>query len=78
MKWEYESKRFRIGKGRHYTPDFYLPELDEYIELKGWLTKKGEKKIALFRELYPTIKLYVFMERHLKDEVLILRPRLAA
>jgi len=36
--FEYEKKVFSVGLGektRYYTPDFYLPELDEYVELKG-------------------------------------------
>ena len=32
------------GKKRRYTPDFYLPETDEYIEIKGYKTKKDEAK----------------------------------
>ena len=65
ISWEYESKRFALGKGKHYTPDFYLPNQDEYVELKGWMTKKDEKKIKLFRTLYPDIKLYMFFGNNL-------------
>lgn len=34
IKWLYESKTFDLGNTT-YTPDFYLPETDEYIEIKG-------------------------------------------
>jgi hypothetical protein len=37
--WEYEPKHFPYidveGKRRTYTPDFYLPEKDKYIEIKS-------------------------------------------
>ena len=42
---------------RRYTPDFYLPQSDEYVEIKGYKTKKDEakweqfpKKIVILRE----------------------------
>jgi hypothetical protein len=64
-KWEYESKRFFLSKGRYYTPDFYLPDQDTYIELKGWFTKKDRKKIEKFQKLYPDVKYYLFFGKHL-------------
>jgi hypothetical protein len=36
IKWLYESKTFDLGNCT-YTPDFYLPEKNEYIEIKGYL-----------------------------------------
>lgn len=33
--WEYAPRSFDIG-GHTYTPDFYLPELDTYIEVKNF------------------------------------------
>lgn len=38
IRFEYEKKVFETevnGKKRFYTPDFYLPDSDEFIELKG-------------------------------------------
>lgn len=32
------------GKKRRYTPDFYLPKIDKYIEIKGYKTKKDDAK----------------------------------
>lgn len=32
------------GKHRSYTPDFYLPDTNEYIEIKGYKTLKDEAK----------------------------------
>ena len=33
----FERKRIKFDNTRHYTPDFYIPELDVFIEVKGWL-----------------------------------------
>lgn len=65
IQWEYEKKKFMLSKGHYYTPDFYLPDQDEYVELKGWMTNKDEKKLAKFAKKYPAIKLYVFGGKHL-------------
>lgn len=70
IRWTYESKKFCIGNGRYYTPDFYLVDQKEYVELKGWMTKKDEKKIEKFRELYPELKLYVFFGKQQLAKVL--------
>ena len=35
IKWQYESKRFETPYGT-YCPDFYLPAIDYYIEVKGF------------------------------------------
>lgn len=36
------------GKVRRYTPDFYLPETCEYIEIKGYKTPKDDAKWSYF------------------------------
>ena len=38
IKWLYAPKSFDIG-GQFYTPDFYLPKLDKYIEVKNFWWK---------------------------------------
>lgn len=43
-KWEYEQEGFILSDGTHYLPDFYLPELDYYVEIKGDKPNKAEKK----------------------------------
>lgn len=35
IKWDRTTLHF--DKSHRYTPDFYLPEYDWYIEVKGWL-----------------------------------------
>ncbi len=57
IEWLYESKTFDLGDTT-YTPDFYLPEFDCYIEIKGWFRIKGQKKFRKFKRLYKNIKLF--------------------
>ncbi len=49
-----------------FTPDFYLPELDLYIELttlKQSLVTKKNRKLRRLRELYPDIKIKLLYNR---------------
>lgn len=46
--WEYESKRFAFSDCT-YTPDFYLPKRNQYIEVKGWMSERSKKQISAFR-----------------------------
>jgi hypothetical protein len=34
-EWEYEPEVFKLTKSKRYIPDFYLPEEDRWIEVKG-------------------------------------------
>jgi hypothetical protein len=36
------------GKSHRYFPDFYLPETEEYIEIKGYKTERDEAKWKYF------------------------------
>jgi len=58
IKWQYESRYFDLGT-QGYRPDFYLPELDCYWEVKGWHGPRSQKTISLFRNLFPDIALVV-------------------
>jgi len=57
LKWAYESHTWLLPDGSVYTPDFWVPSLDVYFEVKGLLTEDGATKIALFRSAYPHIDL---------------------
>ncbi len=35
IKYEYEPEGFDLGKAGKYLPDFYLPQVDMYAEVKG-------------------------------------------
>lgn len=58
VRFQYEPDRFDLGS-TSYMPDFYLPEYGLYIEVKGWMTPAAERKIDLFREKYPSERLFV-------------------
>ena len=68
LEWHYEPRTFELerdAKGRvtlAFTPDFYLPEQDLYIELttlRAKLMKVKHRKIRRMRELYPETRLVV-------------------
>lgn len=63
--WQYEPKTFpvQIGKRmRSYTPDFYVSELNLWIELKGyWRTQHCEKKVRLFAAQNPKLRYTVIL-----------------
>jgi hypothetical protein len=70
--WQYEPKTFPIqwdAQGRileSFTPDFYLPDQDLYIELttqKQRLVTKKNRKIRLLKQLYPEVHLKIFYRR---------------
>ena len=65
INWQYESKTFNLGNYT-YTPDFYLPDFNYYIEIKGWLTNISKIKLNLFKKQYPDIKLKILRKEDLK------------
>ena len=65
IKWQYESKTFDLGDTT-YTPDFYLPETDEYIEIKGFFRKDAKRKFKLFKKKYYHIKIFLLTGKELK------------
>ena len=72
IKWEYEPKTFTLEWDEDdipvlsFTPDFYLAELDLYIELTTLnqkLVTKKNRKIKKIRELYPEINIKLFYKK---------------
>jgi hypoxanthine phosphoribosyltransferase len=72
IEWAYEPTSFNIGwdhEGnvvQRFTPDFYLPEFDLYIEittLNQKLVTKKNRKVRRLRERYPEIRCKVFYQR---------------
>lgn len=47
IQWEYEKEGFDLGNGIFYLPDFYIPHLNCWIEIKGE-NQYDSKKIDLF------------------------------
>ncbi len=72
IAWEHEPHRFPVafdGAGNpieHFTPDFYLPETGEYIELtvlKQDLCTRKNRKLRLMRECYPEVRCRIIYRR---------------
>ena len=73
--WEYEPKTFDLefnSTGKvilAFTPDFYLPDQDLYIELttlRPQLANIKNKKIRLMHDLYPEIKIKLMKRRDIR------------
>jgi hypothetical protein len=78
IHWEYEPRSFPLqwDKDGHvteaFTPDFYLPEFDLYVELttmKQSLVTKKNRKVKLLRAIYPHINIQVFYQKDFQDLV---------
>ena len=50
LDWKYEPKSFMLKNGMSYIPDFYIPELDTWVEVKGVMEEKDKKQIEQFNE----------------------------
>ncbi|HTS47104.1 MAG TPA: cytidylate kinase family protein [Bryobacteraceae bacterium] len=79
IAWDYEPRSFPLqwdkdGKVQEaFTPDFYLPEFDMYVELttmkQAHVTKKN-RKIRLLRAIYPHVNIQVFYQKDVQDLVI--------
>lgn len=50
IKYQYEPEGFVLSDGTYYLPDFYLPDLKLWVEVKGVMDDMSRKKIELFAE----------------------------
>lgn len=66
IKWLYEPKTFKVDNYT-YTPDFYLPKTEEYIEIKGYLREENKLKYKLFKKIYPKIRWKMLMKLELEN-----------
>ncbi len=79
IAWDYEPRSFPLqwdkdGKVQEaFTPDFYLPEFDLYVELttmkQAHVTRKN-RKIRLLRAIYPHVNIQVFYQKDVQDLVI--------
>jgi hypothetical protein len=76
IRWEYEPRSFPLqwDKGGRvieaFTPDFYLPDVDLYIELttmKQALVTRKNRKIRMLKAVYPHINVQVLYQRDIQD-----------
>ena len=58
-RYEYEHRRYFLANGVSYLPDFYLPEYNVFIEVKGILLDKDRIKITLFKQKVTSRLLYL-------------------
>jgi len=61
IEYIYEPKEFDL-KDTTYTPDFYLPKSNIYIEIKGYWRDDARKKYKLFKKLFPNVILKVIID----------------
>jgi hypothetical protein len=75
VEWRYEPRTFPIlfnldgAVVESFSPDFYLPEFDLYVELttlKQSLVRKKNRKLRRLRELYPDVRIKLFYARDFK------------
>jgi hypothetical protein len=79
VRWEYEPSTFPIlwnldgDVVESFAPDFYLPDLEIFLEmttLKQRLVRKKNRKLRRLRELYPDIRIKLFYARDFRAMML--------
>ena len=72
VRWEYEPHTFPILWNmagdllESFSPDFFLPDLELYVELttlRQKLVRKKNRKLRRLRELYPELRIKLFYAR---------------
>jgi hypoxanthine phosphoribosyltransferase len=75
VPWDYEPRTFvleRDSEGRvveAFTPDFYLPEQDLYLEItvmKQSLVTRKNRKLRKLRQLHPDVRVKLFYKRDIE------------
>jgi len=76
IRWEYEPRSFPLDwdeQGRvveSFSPDFYLPDFDLYLELttlKQSLVTRKNRKLRRMRDLYPDVRVKMFYGRDFRS-----------
>jgi len=72
VPWQYEPRTFVLEEDEEgrvveaFTPDFYLPEQDLYLEvtvMKQALVTRKNRKLRKLRERYPEVRIKLFYKR---------------
>jgi hypoxanthine phosphoribosyltransferase len=75
VAWRYEPVTFPISWNaagavvESFAPDFYLPEIDLFVELttlKQSLVRKKNRKLRHLHQLYPEVRVKLFYARDFK------------
>ncbi len=76
IRWEYEPRTFPLKHDQNgniieaFSPDFYLPDSDLYVELttmKQSLVTKKNRKVKRLLELYPDVKIRLLYQKDFED-----------
>jgi len=76
IEWEYEPRTFPLKWDEQghvleaFTPDFYLPQQNLYVELttlRPELTAEKNRKLRRLRELYPDVNIKLFKRGDLRE-----------
>ena len=63
LRWHRNPKGFpdqdMMGNQRKFYPDFYVEDLNLYVEYKGWITEKMAHKMADATQNNPTLHLSI-------------------
>jgi hypothetical protein len=72
IEFTFEPERFYFRAEREsYLPDFYLPEYNCFIEVKGYMDKRSLKRVKLFKRYYG--KQYAFFLFEKEERALVLQ-----
>jgi hypoxanthine phosphoribosyltransferase len=75
VPWEYEPRTFVLEEGEDgrvieaFTPDFYLPEQQLFLEItvmKQRLVTRKNRKLRKLRERYPDVNVKLFYKRDIE------------
>jgi hypoxanthine phosphoribosyltransferase len=87
VPWAYEPRSFVLARDEDgrvtsaFTPDFYLPDQDLYVEItvmRQPLVTRKNRKLRLLRELYPDVRVKLFYRRDIERLAQRYRLRLAS
>ena len=87
VPWEYEPRTFVLQTDddgrvtRAFTPDFYLPDQDLYVEvtvMRQSLVTRKNRKLRELKRLYPDVKVKLFYRRDIERLAQRSRLRLAS
>ncbi len=79
VAWEYEPRTFPLEWDEQgnvteaFTPDFYLPDQDLYVELttlRPQLASHKNRRLRRMKALYPDINVKLFKRREMRDLML--------
>lgn len=75
VPWAYEPRTFALEEDEDgrvteaFTPDFYLPEQELYVEvtvMKQALVTRKNRKLRKLRERYPDVRIKLFYRRDIE------------